>query len=71
MTEGVNDSLKKKKVMESIDAMANNSIILSYDRKEVPAAFEDISIKGNLARGYREVYSNLLTICKNFEPSDL
>jgi hypothetical protein len=57
--------------MESIDAMANNSITLSYDRKEIPGAFEDISTKGNLARAYRDVYSNLLAICKNFEPSDL
>ena len=70
LTEGVTDSLKKKKVMESIDAMANSSISLSYDKKEIPNTFEDISTKGNLTKAYREVYSPLLNICKNFEPED-
>jgi hypothetical protein len=43
LSEGVTDSLKKKKVMESIDSMANSQIGLSYDMNEVPECFMDIA----------------------------
>ena len=56
--------------MESIDAMANSYIGLCYDMNESPHNFIDIASKGNLVKSYREVYSSLLNICKNFEPSE-
>lgn len=66
LSDGVTDSLKKKKVMESIDAMGNSYIGLCYDMNEAPENFVDISSRGNLVKSYREVYSSLLNICKNF-----
>ena len=70
LCENITDSLRKKKVIESIEVMGGSNIGLVYNRKEVPNFFENISSKGNLANAYREVYSSLLNICKKFEPSE-
>lgn len=66
----MNDSLKKKKVMESIETMENAAIGILYEKKDLNTAFQSIGEPDALIKAYRESYENLLEQCKKYEPSD-
>lgn len=66
----MSDSLKRKKVMESIETMENSAIGILYDRKDLTPAFQSIGEPDLLIKAYRESYENLLEQCKKYEPSD-
>lgn len=70
LVENMNDSLKKKKVMESIETMENAAIGILYERKDLGPAFQSIGEPDSLIKAYRESYENLLEQCKKYEPSD-
>lgn len=70
LVENMNDSLKKKKVMESIETMENSAIGILYDRKDLTTSFQSMGDPETLIKAYRESYENLLEQCKKYEPSD-
>jgi len=70
LVENMNDSLKKKKVMESIETMENSAIGIVYERKDLNNNFQNIGDPDSLIKAYRESYENLLEQCKKYEPSD-
>lgn len=49
----MNDSLKKKKVMESIETMENAAIGIIYEMKDLSAAFQSIGEPDSLIKAYR------------------
>lgn len=53
LVENMNDSLKKKKVMESIETMENSAIGILYDRKDLGANFVNIGDPDSLIKAYR------------------
>lgn len=54
--KNVNDSLKRKKVMESIETLESQSIGIEYDDKEISEYFANLAGLGSLAKMYRENY---------------
>ena len=56
----MNDSLKKKKVMESIETMENSAIGIVYDKNDLGVSFICIGDEESLTKAYRESYENLL-----------
>ncbi len=52
----MHDSLKKKKVMESIETMENSTIGILYERKELTISFQSIGEPEFLIKAYRESY---------------
>lgn len=53
LVESMNDSLKKKKVMESIETMENSAIGIVYDKKELNNNFQNIGDPDSLIKAYR------------------
>lgn len=53
LVENMNDSLKKKKVMESIETMENSGIGILYDRKDLGPNFVNIGDPDSLIKAYR------------------
>ena len=49
----MNDSLKKKKVMESIETMENSAIGIVYERKDLNNSFLNIGDPDSLIKAYR------------------
>jgi hypothetical protein len=53
LVENMNDSLKKKKVMESIETMENSAIGIVYERKDLNSSFLNIGDPDSLIKAYR------------------
>lgn len=68
MVSNLNDSLKRKKVMESIETMQNEFIGIVCGQDELPSCFLPLSSVDGLKKGYKEVYDSLVNICQNYEP---
>jgi hypothetical protein len=68
VVSNLNDSLKRKKVMESIETMQNEFIGIVCGQDELPACFTPLSSVDALKKGYKEVYDSLVNICQNYEP---
>lgn len=52
----VNDSLKRKKVMESIETLESQSIAIFYGDEQVNKEFKNMTNLGSLAKIYWENY---------------
>lgn len=65
------DSLKRKKVLESIETMQNEYIGISCCVEELPETFKAINGIDELKKAYKETYRSLLSICENYEPEDV
>lgn len=57
--KNVNDTLKRKKVMESIETLESQSIAIFYGDEEVSSEFDNMANLGSLAKCYRENYESL------------
>ncbi len=67
----VNDSLKRKKVLESIETLESQSISVVYDEKEIPPGFDRLPRSTeSLALLYKNTFDSLKDICRKFVPSD-
>ena len=53
LVENMNDSLKKKKVMESIETMENSAVGIVYEKKDLNASFISIGDPDELIKAYR------------------
>ena len=51
--KNVNDTLKRKKVMESIETLESQSIAIFYGDEEVSSEFDNMANLGSLAKCYR------------------
>ena len=51
--KNVNDSLKRKKVMESIETLESASISICYEDKDITGEFANLAGLGSLAKLYR------------------
>lgn len=54
-----NDSMKNKKVAESIDPVECSSLGIVYNGDPLPSFFENFSTLGNMASVYKDEYSQL------------
>ena len=70
MVSNLTDSLKRKKVMESIETMQNEFIGISCQASHLPEGFSPLSNMEALRKGYKESYEALITICQNYEPEE-
>ena len=68
--KNVNDTLKRKKVMESIETLESQSIGIYYGDEEATGEFENMVNLGSLGKIYRENYETLKEICRKYVPSD-
>lgn len=53
------DSLKSKKVAESMDPVECNSLGIIYTGDELPSFFQNFNTLGNMAAVYKDEYSQL------------
>jgi hypothetical protein len=68
VVNNLNDSLKRKKVVESIETMQNEFIGISCGTEELPACFQQLGSVEVLKKGYKDTYDSLVNICQNYEP---
>lgn len=65
------DSLKRKKVIESIETMQNEFIgIACSGSEELPDCLQPIGSIDLVKKSYKDTYESLMTICQNYEPDD-
>ena len=64
------DSLKRKKVIESIETMQNEFIGIACGTDDLPESMNLFGPVDAVKKAYKESYDVLLTICQNYEPEE-
>lgn len=60
------DSLKRKKVIESIETMQNEFIGIACGTEDLPEFLAPIGPIDQVKKAYKESYDALVTICQNY-----
>jgi hypothetical protein len=60
------DSLKRKKVIESIETMQNEFIGITCSNEELLDIFAPIQNIDALKKAYKDTYESLVNICQNY-----
>jgi hypothetical protein len=64
------DSLKRKKVIESIETMQNEFIGIACSTDDLPDCLRSFGAIEAIKKAYKESYDALMTICQNYEPEE-
>jgi hypothetical protein len=68
VVSNLTDSLKRKKVIESIETMQNEFIGITCSNEELLDIFAPVENMDALKKGYKDTYESLVNICQNYEP---
>ena len=66
VVSNLTDSLKRKKVIESIETMQNEFIGITCSNEELLDIFAPVEHIDALKKGYKDTYESLVNICQNY-----
>lgn len=66
VVSNLTDSLKRKKVIESIETMQNEFIGITCSNEELLDIFSPVEHIDALKKGYKDTYESLVNICQNY-----
>lgn len=70
VVKNLSDSLKRKKVMESIETLDSQSFGVIEDDSDIPSEFKNFTDFGSLSKIYKDNFDLLRELCRRYVPSD-